>query len=151
MKVFHYDSQQMEKSHHALRIKGSHVKSVMNVTLDGTSPEEIAGIRNKHDLLLLGGDSSRNANASIRSNLRSSGQKNERGLGDALCRLRSRRGMVSNGTAFTTTVRLASSSGLNFMPSTEGDTSSDVTHFDERQIGQLGEAEHRGRIMSFMY
>jgi hypothetical protein len=152
VRVFHDDSRRMEKSHHALRICGSNVKSVMSVSLDVGSSSTINAISSNHELLKLG--DSRNANFVVRPNQRFKGPKNERGLGDALSRLRSRRGTSASTSPFAATK--ARSSGLSLMTAEEktfcnGETSQDVTYYEERQVGQLGEAEHRGRIMSFTY
>ena len=59
--VFHYDSQIMEKSHHALRVRGSNVQSVMSVALTKSSScaRAMAQICNRHQMLQLGGPSSR--------------------------------------------------------------------------------------------
>jgi hypothetical protein len=150
VRVFHVDSRKMEKSHHAMRIQGSNVKSILNVALDGGSSSSINAISSNHELFQVGG--SRNANVVVRPNQRLKGRRNERGLGDALSRLRSRRG--TGFVPFAT--KRAQSNGLNLMTAEEktycdGETSQDATYFEERQVGQLGEAEHRGRIMSFMY
>jgi hypothetical protein len=150
VRVFHVDSRKMEKSHHAMRIQGSNVKSILNVALDGGSSSSINAISSNHELFQVGG--SRNANVVVRPNQRLKGRRNERGLGDALSRLRSRRG--TGFVPFAT--KRAQFNGLNLMTAEEktycdGETSQDATYFEERQVGQLGEAEHRGRIMSFMY
>jgi hypothetical protein len=186
--VFHYDSQQMEKSHHALRVRGSNVQSVMSIAMDNKSPSSAKAMtrfRNSNEILQLGGSSShRDANIVVSTNPSSSHQrsrtsnnsKQERGLGDALSRLRSRRRDTNkNGDSnniMNNTIRSASemnnnnnnnntrirkaTTGLNLMTSNEmayrrGEISADATYFEDRQVGLLGEAEHRGRIMSFMY
>jgi hypothetical protein len=148
--VFHYDSQQMEKFHHALRIRGSNIKSIMNRPLAGASSGVFYGIRNKHEVLQLG--DSRNASAVPCSSHRLKGKENDRGFGDALSRLRSRH----RAPNIPHSAGRVKSTGLNLMTSEErfhreGATSADATYFEERQVGQLGEAEHRGCIMSFMY
>jgi len=150
--VFHYDSRQMAKSHHAMRIRGSNVKSVMSNSLSGDAVGAMDDILSKHELLQLG--NSRNANVVVCPNQKYKSQRQERGLGDALSRLRSRRGSKKS-TLPSAAIRVGSK-GLNLMTTeeriySEGETSNDVTYFEERQVGQLGEAEHRGRIMSFMY
>jgi hypothetical protein len=155
--VFNFDNREMAKAHHALRIKGSNVKSIMDLPLDGSSSfEVIQAIRNEHEFLQLGGDSSGNAKVVFIPSSYSAGNKHEQGLGDALSRLRTRRSMTSNLNAPDFTSKRVRSLGLNFMATEEriyieGETSLDVTYFEERQVGQLGNAEHRGRIMSFMY
>ncbi|KAL3942098.1 MAG: hypothetical protein SGARI_000378, partial [Bacillariaceae sp.] len=141
--VFNYDNRQMAKAHHALRIKGSNVNSIMNVSLDESSREVIQSVRNKHELLQLGGDSSRNANVVVIANQYSSGTKHEQGLGDALSRLRTRRAMApSTNNANESCNRQIRSLRLNLMTNderiySEGETSSEVTYFEERQVGQL--------------
>ena len=186
--VFHYDSQQMEKSHHALRVRGSNVQSVMSIAMDNksfSSAKAMARFRNNNEILQLGRSSShRDANTVVGANPSSSHQrsrtsnnsKQERGLGDALSRLRSRRRDTNkncdnnnnNNNITGNTIRSASEvnnkntrirkarTGLNLMTSNEmayrrGEISADATYFEDRQVGLLGEAEHRGRIMSFMY
>jgi len=173
--VFHYDSHQMERSHHALRVRGSNVQSVMGVALNNSSASTKATNRilNDHEILQLGGCSCatrRDAGVAIptaggyqRSKRGNSGNE-ERGLGDALSRLRSRgrRGssignsMAGTGGANPNEARIRKASSLNMMTSIEmvyrrGELSEDATYFEDRAVGQLGEAEHRGRIMSFIY
>jgi len=170
--VFHYDSHQMDKAHLALRVRGSNIQSVVGVALDKSSTSGIAmnRIRNDHEILQLDGHSCstrRDASVAIVSaggyqrSKRSNSSNQERGLGDALSRLRSRgrRGAsCSNGMTVVnpSDTRIRKTSGLNLMTSNEmayrrGEISDDATFFEDRAVGQLGEAEHRGRIMSFIY
>ena len=180
--VFHYDSQQMEKSHHALRVRGSNVQSVMSVALNKSSStgRAIMRIRNDHEILQLGGlscSSRRDASVVVATqgslsrhqrSKTSNNSKQERGLGDALSRLRSRGrqgakngSIVGSNSSISTNggnqnTRIRKAAGLNLMTTNEmayrrGETSADATFFEDRQVGQLGEAEHRGRIMSFIY
>ncbi|KAG7363570.1 golgi CORVET complex core vacuolar protein 8 [Nitzschia inconspicua] len=153
--VFHYDSRQMGRSNHSLRVRGSNVRSVVNVTLDGSSTMTMEEIRNNHELLVIGGTSSRNANVVVTNSPQEKQQQQELGLGDALSRLRHRRSAASNVCAESIQKR-GRSTALNLMSYMEksyreGLTSAEVTMFEERQIGNLGDAEHRGRIMRFMY
>uniref|UniRef100_A0A7S0UJY0 Vacuolar protein sorting-associated protein 8 central domain-containing protein n=1 Tax=Pseudo-nitzschia delicatissima TaxID=44447 RepID=A0A7S0UJY0_9STRA len=162
--VFHYDSHQMEKTHHGLRVCGSNVQSVMGVGLNksSNSVKTMKRIRNDHEILQLGGFSGStrgDASVVIADAPRRPGSKAERGLGDALSRLRSRRQRGPNGNTDTNGLNIHNmrkASGLNLMTSNEmsyrrGELSDDVTFFEDRQVGQLGAAEHRGRIMSFIY
>jgi len=162
--VFHYDSHQMEKAHHGLRVCGSNVQSVMGVELNKSSNaiKTMGRIRKDHEVLQLGGSSgSTRGDASVifTDIPRRNGSKAERGLGDALSRLRSRRQKGPNRNADLNGLNIHNmrkSSGLNLMTSNEmayrqGDLSDDATFFEDRQVGQLGAAEHRGRIMSFIY
>lgn len=153
--VFHYDSRQMEKFHHSLRVRGSNVQSIMDMALDGSEPSLMEEIRNKHELLQVGGSSSRNANVVVTSTSQKDRHQQELGLGDALSRLKSRRSSISSGSHIPKP-KGSHSTALTFMSSLEkryraGENASEVTMFGERQVGSLGEAEHRGRIMSFMY
>jgi vacuolar protein sorting-associated protein 8 len=152
--VFQYDSCQMEKSHHSLRVRGSNVQSIMNISLDGQS-SAIDNVRNMHELLEVGGSLSMNAMVVACSHRNTSDRQQMLGLGDALSRLRTRRGGLSNGlvAAFMKGDR---STKLNLMSSREkryrgGEIAREATLFEDRQVANLGEAEHRGRIMSFMY
>jgi len=170
--VFHYDSKQMEKSHHALRVRGSNIQSVMSIPTDKSSSvaKAMTRIRNSHDILQLGGSSSRRdanvvvTNPSCHKRSKNIHSKEELGLGDALARLRTRRQGTKNGDNFTSTTmnkinyntRIRKAMGLNLMTANEiayrrGETSTEATFFEDRQAGLLGEAENRGRIMSFMY
>ena len=116
-------------------------------------------IQNDHEVLQLGGFSGStrgDATVAFTDIPRRPGAKVERGLGDALSRLRSRRqkGLTTSTGLNMNSMRKAS--GLSLMTSSEkayrrGELSNDVTYFEDRQVGQLGAAEHRGRIMSFIY
>jgi hypothetical protein len=49
-----------------------------------------------------------------------------------------------------------SAAGLNLMTTTDilyrqGEVSPEAMYFEDRLSGMLGDAEHRGRLMSFMY
>jgi hypothetical protein len=164
--VFHYDSHQMEKTHHGLRVRGSNVQSVMGVALSksSNSVKTMTRILNDHDVLQLGTSGTTRGDASViiadrGLSPRHQGSKAERGLGDALSRLRSRRQRGAVGKTDTSGVNIHNmrkASGLNLMTSEEmayrrGELSADATFFEDRQVGQLGAAEHRGRIMSFIY
>mmetsp|Transcript_26031 Transcript_26031/g.55774 ORF Transcript_26031/g.55774 Transcript_26031/m.55774 type:complete len:218 (+) Transcript_26031:2-655(+) len=168
--VFHYDSHQMEKTHHALRVRGTSVQSVMGVGLSksSNSVRTLTRIRNDHEVLQLGGSSSstrRDASAIIAdrgASLHNQKSKVEGGLGNALTRLRSRRqrgnarGHGNINTSGGNPNKSRRSTSLNLMTSNEmayrrGELSDDATFFEDRQVGQLGAAEHRGRIMSFIY
>ena len=170
--VFHHDSQQMRKIHHALRVHGSNVQSVMCIPMDKSpsSTRTITRIRNNHEILQIAGSSSRrHANAVVTSSSYTKRtmhihSKQERGLGDALSRLRTRRRDTHNDRHISTSMTeemnnntgIRKARGLNIMTLNEiayqrGEISVDATRFDDRQVGLLGEAEHRGRIMSFMY
>merc|ERR1719464_150448 len=135
-----------------------------------SSARTITRIRNNHEILQLGGSSShRDANVvvtnpSYHQRTRNIHSKQERGLGDALYRLRSRRRDIKDDDDITSTImkrtinntRIRKETCLNLMTSNEmayrrGEISADATFFEDRQVGLLGEAEHRGRIMSFMY
>ena len=157
--VFHYDSHQMEKTHHGLRVRGSNVQSVMGVGLNKSSQsfKTVTRICNDHEILQLGGSSGStrgDASAIFAKAPRRQGSKAERGLGDVLSRLRSRR---QRGKADTNDInKMRKASSLNLMTSNErayrrGELSAEATFFEDRQVGQLGAAEHRGRIMSFIY
>jgi hypothetical protein len=149
--VFHHDSQQMQKTHRALRVRGSNVRAVMNTPLDKSSQRNsnIETTINSSDILQLAETGNANLVDSSRPN-KSGGT--EQGLGNALARLRSRRA----GKTASRPVDRVRATGLNFMTSNElsyrqGELSPDVTYFEDRHSGALGEAEHRGRLMSFMY
>jgi hypothetical protein len=164
--VFHYDSYQMEKTHHGLRVSGSNVQSIMGVGLSKSpnSVRTMARILNDHEVVQLGGSSgSTRGDASViianMGSPRHQGSKAERGLDDALSRLRLRRQRGSLGNAETNGLnihKMRKASGLSLMTSNEmayrrGELSADATFFEDRQVGQLGAADHRGRIMSFIY
>ena len=82
------------------------------------------------------------------------------GLGNALARMRSRRRTAfgsGDGVDHTSTrPGSRSATGLNLMTVTDqlyltGEPSPDASYFEDRLVGGLGDAEHRGRLMSFMY
>jgi hypothetical protein len=149
--VFHHDSQQMQKAHLALRVRGSGVRAVMNVPLDDkTNQQQLEGTLVKSgDVLQL----AETGHASVaESSLRSKSRATEQGFGNALSKLRSRR----HGKASARPVDRCRATGLNLMTSnelsyTQGELDPEATYFEDRVSGVLGEAEHRGRIMSFMY
>ena len=164
--VYHYDTHQMEKSHYALRVCGSSVQSVMGVDLSKStkSVKTMARILNDHEVLQLGGSSGSTrgdatvvmGNTGLQS--RPQGSNAGKGLGDALSRLRSRRKRKDSvgNTDVLSVHNMRKASTLNSMTSSEmdyrrGEISADATYFEDRQVGQLGAAEHRGRIMSFIY
>jgi len=165
--VFRYDSHQMEKTHHGLRVRGSHVQSIMGVELNKTSNalQTMTHILNGHELLQLGGSSGstrRDASVIISDegiSDRQQGTKVERGLGDALSRLRSRRqrgGIGRRDINGLNRNNMRKASSLSLMASNEmayrrGELSVNATYFEDRQVGQLSAAEHRGRMMSFIY
>ena len=162
--VFHHDSHQMQNQHRALRVRGASVKVVSNIPLDTNA---IASAPNKTTLenTLNSGhvlQLAETGNASVvaedaDSSFHKTSTAAEQGLGTALAKLRSRRRRAGqNITNITRPVDRCRASGLNFMDDkelsyTKGELSHDATFFEDRQSGLLGEAEHRGRLMSFMY
>ena len=152
--VFHHDSQQMQKSHRALRVQGSSVRAVMNISLDKPNAveykEALEITSNRGDVLQL--TEGRNATLSGDSRGAAKSRATDAGFGNALARLRSRRA----GSGYTGPLDRCRSTGLNFMTASDQvhlqeQTSPEEAYFEERLVGELGEAEHRGRLMSFMY
>ena len=167
--IFHHDSQQMQKKHLALRVQGAGVREVTNIPLAFDAQKKnsaqivtLEGIGNSGDILKL----VENGNAAVvadESNTRTSKSRAvEQGLGNALARLRSRRNAAASSVNHRGSALErcqgggagAAATGLNFMTSNElsyrsGELSADATYFEDRQIGALGNAEHRGRLMKF--
>jgi hypothetical protein len=169
--VFHDDVRQMEKAHHTGRVCGANINSVMSIRLwEGGSETRsaLAEVRESHNILVIGSKRG-NATASTSTTATTPGvhtsksNKNSRGFGDALSRLRTRRqrGLFQGHEGGRNNFQSPRTNnqqtfGLNLMTSEEyvyrqGLTSENVTYFEDRQPGHLGDAEHRGRIMSFMY
>lgn len=144
--AFHDDVYSMRKTQLQLCLRGSQVQSVMNLSLvssagklnDASSvlqhPSYQSGVLRVTS----------NGNATFIDNDRfSSSRRAETGLVDAMKRLRSRRGV---GTI------KRHSSDLNMMTVTERmyhDKQTEPVVYGERPVGALGEAEHRGRLMTF--
>eukprot|EP00980_Cylindrotheca_fusiformis_P020099 scaffold7169_cov107-Cylindrotheca_fusiformis.AAC.8 len=146
--IFKYDSQQMQKMSRDYRVKGSNVRTVMNVPLDKENRGNLTLEKSSAggDILqLVERGNACVLDADYRSKSRGSGP----GLGSALSRLKSRRGGAKHTTKPAAT-------GLNYMTSddvfhSQGEIDPDAMHFEDRISGVLGEAEHRGRVMSFLY
>jgi hypothetical protein len=150
--VFREDLYGMQKDHRALRLEGSPVLSLMNVPLgkEGhTNMADFARLSVSRDtaLTLTSG-----GNASIVSMGSSSfAQGNESGLATALSRLRSRRGGRQSESKSISSSR---SAGLSMMTVTDqmyDDGETEPVVEGQREIGILGDAEHRGRLMTFQY
>jgi hypothetical protein len=152
--VFHHDSRQMQKAHCALRVQGSSVRAVMNISLDKPNAveykEALEITSNRGDVLQL----TEGGNASLSGDSRGAAKSRatDAGFGNALARLRSRRA----GSGYTGPLDRCRSTGLNFMTASDQmhsqeQSSPEEAYFEERLVGELGEAEHRGRLMSFMY
>jgi vacuolar protein sorting-associated protein 8 len=154
--VFHYDSQQMQMAHRALRVEGSGVRAVMNIPLDKTS---IAQNKAALEALSDGGDVLQLSETGNAHSLLETGRSHmsatstTAGLGSALSRLRTRRTIEGDASRPADRARAKSLSLMTAIDQMylSGESGPDVTFFEERLVGALGEAEHRGRLMSFMY
>jgi len=146
--VFHQDVRNMQVSHRKLQLEGAPVETVMNVPLKAETSNSIATMvrqPSKRDTALTvntGGNA-----IFVDSERLPYSQRAESGLASALSRLRSRRGRVDSST-----LHPGHSAGLNLMTETEqlyqeGDIEPVV--YGDRPVGALGEAEHRGRLMTF--
>lgn len=153
VRVFRQDLYGMQKNQRTLRLEGSPVLSVMSVPLANKNPAsatELAHFSRAGDtaLKLTGGG---NACVVVGSAGSQFSRGNESGLATALSRLRSRRG------GRDTDARPGSagcSAGLSMMTVTDhlfedGETEPVVD--GDREVGALGDAEHRGRLMTFQY
>lgn len=163
--VFHHDAREMQHQHRALRIEGAIVRKILNVPLNDTTNLQahrvlVESSVREGDVLQLGeaGNASLvDADGATKTSSSSSAFSGEQGLGNALSKLRSRR--RPNNTTSSTRSRAATTStphGLNFMTDQEkwysqGEIDPDATYFEDRVGGLLGDAEHRGRLMSFTY
>jgi hypothetical protein len=147
--VFRDDLYMMRKGQRSLRLEGLPVLAVMNVQLGKESPtsrEDLARLSASRDTALTLTSS---GNASIVSRgVSSSSQGDESGLATALSRLRSRRGGRQSES------KSSRSAALSMMTETDqmymdGETEPVVD--GRREVGMLGDAEHRGRLMTFQY
>ena len=148
--IFKYDSQQMQHMHHAIRVKGSNVRSILSLPLNKSSQHHrtLESSLNSSDVLqIVERGNARVLDADSRVKSRNDGQ----GLGNVLSRLRSRRHdqqVVHKDPGLSAALNLMTFSESLYQ---QGDVSPDSLYFEDRMIGALGDAEHRGRLMSFMY
>jgi hypothetical protein len=144
--VFNHEILSLRKEQVGLQIQGAPVSKFMNETLE--SDEKSAGHTRmpmdssvSDDCALL---ISRHGNASVVENERiSQSAKAAHGLVGAVRRLRLRRGFVVNSPC-------SQSNNVSMM--TLGERTyqdAEPVVYGERLVGVLGEAEHRGRLMSF--
>ena len=136
--------------HHAIRVKGSNVRSILSLPLNKSSQHHrtLESSLNSSDVLqIVERGNARVLDADSRVKSRNDGQ----GLGNVLSRLRSRRHdqqVVHKDPGLSAALNLMTSSESLYQ---QGDISPDSLYFEDRMIGALGDAEHRGRLMSFMY
>jgi hypothetical protein len=152
VRVFRQDLYGMQKDHRALRLEGSPILSIMNVPLrneKSTGMVDFARLSTTRDAAL---KLTSGGNASLVSGGACSFSRGaESGLATALSRLRSRRGGRQMGTRQTS---LSCAGGLNMMTVTDQmyeDGEIEPVVDGEREVGVLGDAEHRGRLMTFQY
>ena len=164
--VFHHDSKEMQKAHRAMRVQGSAVRRVMNIPLNETTnlrekEGKTAESLRDGDILQVGEAGNASVIDSQGAIKNASSRLGEQGLGNALAKLRSRRRHFSVGnkgahSSLQSSGTITRTTGLNLMTLREksyrqGELSPDATYFEDRISGVLGDAEHRGRMMSFMY
>jgi len=158
VKIFHEDVQNMHTAQRNLKLGGSGVSKLMHFPLTGgtsdTEKENVTAAaflektaRNRSALLIGYGGNSSFADGASADEMRG----NATGLSNAMAKLRSRRGTTSEAKSNS----LNQSLGLNFMTMDEQEVLADETYaednyFSDPVVGQLSEAEHRGRLMSFM-
>jgi hypothetical protein len=152
--VFYLDVQRMQSDRRRLQIQGSPVRAALNLPLDPSTRRDLGEVlrdtQGWSGTLQVGN----NGNATfVQSERHSRAKGAESGLAMTLHRLRSRRrrhgDTANNGTSHGG----RSGSIVNMMTVTEqlyheGELEP-VVYFGERPIGALGEAEHRGRLMTF--
>lgn len=157
VKVFHQDVREMHTDQRNLKLEGSGISKLMQFPLALTSPdtqkENIAAaaflektLRNGSALLIGQGGNASFADGGSVVEMKSS----ESGLANAMAKLRSRRGKTTEAKPNSEN----RTAGLNFMTYGDQEYASDANYednyFSDPVVGQLGEAEHRGRLMSFM-
>jgi len=159
--VFHQDVREMQNQHRSLRLEASAVRSVMTVPLGGgaESTESVRNYLRRSSHLDMALQVGRDGNAALVDNdTLPYSRRVEGGLGSALSKLRSRRcgqaaasGKPRAGN-FSSSSPSGRGSGLSMMTVAEqlyqaGDAEPVV--YGPRPVGALGQAEHRGRLMTF--
>ncbi|CAB9509972.1 vacuolar protein sorting 8 homolog (Saccharomyces cerevisiae) [Seminavis robusta] len=149
VKVYHFDVKSMHSDQRSLKLEGTGVSKTMEVPSEAAEdgePENVtAAVLEKTSqsgcpvLVSRGGDLSFADNENMLDS-----RKKDGGLADAMSRLRSRRG---TGTLGKRNPR-GRGAGIGFAP--DDDQTRDPEDAHGPLVGQLGEAEHRGRLMSFM-
>ena len=139
--AFHQDVHTMRTEHRRLCVQGSPVDTVMNQRLNPETVQEVANMlrSNRESTLQVGPN--RTASISQDQNDITYTQRAESGLANALTRLRSRRRGAGVGSGRHATT-------LTMMTTAEMNEAEPVV-YGPRPVGVLGEAEHRGRLMSF--
>jgi hypothetical protein len=145
--VFHNDAHGMQQKQFDMRVKGSLVNTIMDVSLDEVSQDRVEGIIgtpfHTNGVVSIGS----NNHAKYKQGDRASKRNNaDTGLVNALSRLRRRRHSIGVKTEPT-----RSFGDLNMMTTTEQMYKNNETEpvVYERFSGLLGDAEHRGRLMMF--
>ena len=157
--VFHQDVHEMHADQRNLKLEGSGVSKLMNFPLvDSSNPEaekENAtaasffekAARSGSALMVGHGGNASFADGGAAVEMKSS----ESGLSSGLAKLRARRGKTTEAKPSSQT----RAAGLNLMTYEDQEYVIDKHYqldndFSDPVVGQLGEAEHRGRLMSFM-
>lgn len=156
VKVFRHDVKVMHTNKRSQKLGGSGASRIMQFPL----AKNRTGRKENHSITFL--DKTSRSGCTLRlceggnaafadsSNVIEMMQANESGLSNAMNRLRSRRGRTTEMKQLDRT----RAAGLNFMTISDQECLEDEAYGDsnvgERLVGQLGEAEHRGRLMTFM-
>ena len=157
--VFHQDVHGMHADQRNLKLEGSGVSKLMNFPLvhsdsPGAEKENATAAlffekaaRSGSALMVGHGGNASFADGGAAVEMKSS----ESGLSSGLSKLRSRRGKTTEAKPSSQ----SRAAGLNFMTYDDQEYVIDKNYqldndFSDPVVGQLGEAEHRGRLMSFM-
>eukprot|EP00934_Nitzschia_sp_Nitz4_P003429 Nitzschia sp. Nitz4//scaffold276_size25055//17209//22686//NITZ4_008343-RA/size25055-processed-gene-0.13-mRNA-1//-1//CDS//3329545331//3419//frame0 len=154
--IFHDDTRALQHQHWSLRVQGSGVTTVMNVPLVGASGtvNEVSLAEAVRDATFLQvGDMGSASVIQTNDKPSSNAYRGDEGLSHSLKKLRSRRRQTGNGSGVGRRSRPIGVSMMTVQEKTfnDGDELLDESCFEDRIAGVLGDAEHRGRLMSFMY
>lgn len=163
--VFHHDVSIMKREHRTLRLEGHPVQSVMTVPLKPSKAETSTAshaadqymVKPAADVTLCAGS---NGNASVVGSDAAAALFNRQasdGLVASLSKLRSRRNTNGGpGTTYSATSRSTLRRGAAVAPSMWTVTDRlyqagemEPILFGARPVGALGNAQHRGRLMTF--
>lgn len=141
--ILHQDVFGMQKEHQRLQLKAAPVKSVMNIGLESENASSASGLlrRSSYSNVALQVSGSGHGTLVDSESLPYS-RSVEGGLVSALGRLRDRRCETES----------KSRSGLNLMTETERqfmEGESDPVVYGPRPVSALGQAQHRGRLVTF--
>jgi vacuolar protein sorting-associated protein 8 len=153
--AFHDDVRLLKRSQMELQVHGGRVHSVINSMLStsnnrGVSSDSVPRSLQQSGVLRVSGS----GNATLLENEGFSAQGREGGLVGAVRRLRSRRTLMSHRKApvLRPKTPYRGAVDINMMTMAERtlrENEADPVLYAERSVGVLGDAEHRGRLVTF--